>query len=72
MIPPEYDSPTSSPKFKAMLAEKAERAGKPVPAVNPEHIKILWKRHVEEEAEKARLGITDLGAVAGRVENPRV
>lgn len=47
MIPPEYDSPTWPPKLRAGLAAKAERAGKPVPAVNPEHIKILWARHLE-------------------------
>jgi len=41
MIPPDYNSPTSSPELKATLAEKAERTGKPVPPVNPGHVKIL-------------------------------
>ena len=71
MLPPEYDSPTWPPELRAELAEKAERAGKPVPAVNPEHIKILWARHLENKAEKARLSVTGLGAVCGRpAENP--
>src|SRR5436190_6375952 len=71
MIPPEYDSPTWPPELRARLAAKAERAGKPVPAVNPEHIKILWARYVEKEAARARLGIMGLGAVCGgAAENP--
>jgi hypothetical protein len=72
MIPPEYDSPTWPPVLRADLAAKAERAGKPVPAVDPEHIKILWTLHLEKEAERARLGVTGLGAVCGGgpVENP--
>ena len=68
---PEYDSPTWSPEFRAMLAAKDERAGKPVPTVDPEHIKILWARYVQKEAERARLGITGLVAVCGgAAENP--
>lgn len=73
MIPPEYDSPTWPPELRAELAAKAERAGKPVPAVNPEHIKILWNLYREKEAQMARLGVTGLGAVCGGggpVESP--
>jgi len=59
------------PELRAHFAEKAKRAGKPVPVVNSEHIKILWNRFVEKEAEKAHLGITGPVAVAGGpAENP--
>ena len=39
-------------------------------SVNPGHIKILWARHVEMEAERARLGITGPVAGGGPAENP--
>jgi hypothetical protein len=71
MIPPEYDSPTWPPELRADLAAKADRAGKPVPVVNPEHIKILWNLYLEKQAERARRGITGLVAVCGGpAENP--